>query len=64
MKLPKPKTEWEVEFKSLTYRQVTVEAEDEDEAYDLAFEAIYEDEEISRSWAESAEIDYLRKKSQ
>lgn len=50
------KTKWEVEFKALTYLQVTVEAEDEDEAYDLAFEAIYEDEEISREWAESAEI--------
>ena len=50
------KTDWEVEFKSITYRQVTVEAENEDEAYHLAYEAIYEDQEISRAWAENAEI--------
>jgi len=49
--------EYEVTFKSTTYRNIWVEAENEDDAIDEAYEALDNDQEISKAWKEDAEYE-------
>tara|TARA_B110000977_G_C10746018_1_gene364849 strand:- start:375 stop:566 length:192 start_codon:yes stop_codon:yes gene_type:complete len=51
--------EYEVTFKSTTYRNIWVEAENEDAAIDEAYEALDNDQEISKAWKEDAEYEHV-----
>jgi hypothetical protein len=48
--------QFEVEFKSTTYRQVVVDATTYDEAEEKAWEELQHDTEIPATWVESAEV--------
>ncbi len=48
--------QFEVEFKSTTYRQFVVEAKTYDEAEEKAWEELQLDTEIPAAWVESAEV--------
>ena len=48
--------EFEVEMSATTYRTFTITAESLEEAEELAFEALDNDEEISGAWKDEARI--------
>ena len=48
--------QFEVQFKSTTYRQVVVDATTSDEAEDKAWEELQLDTEIPAAWVEDAEV--------
>jgi len=50
---------YEVEFKSTTYRQYTVEAPNKKFAEEKAIEELQMDSEVSRAWVENAEVDSI-----
>ena len=51
--------EFEVELKATTYRTFYVTAESKEEAEELAFDALDNDEEISGTWKDEASINFV-----
>lgn len=47
---------YEVEFESITWRTISVEAKSEKEAEEKAWESVGVDWDISKAWRENAEI--------
>ena len=52
---------YEVELTSKTYRDYTVEAKNKIEARVKAFDALDEDDEVSRAWKENAVVSFICK---
>ena len=50
------KQEYEVEFKSTTWRVVRVEAKSEEEAEEKAWQNLWDDYDISKAWEDNAEV--------
>lgn len=54
--------EFEVELKATTYRTFYVTAESKEEAEELAFDALDNDEEISGTWKDEATVSFIEPK--
>ena len=55
--------EYEVELKATTYRTFYVTAESKEEAEELAFDALDNDEEISGTWKDGAMVSFIEPKN-
>jgi hypothetical protein len=53
------KKTYEVEIASTTYRTFQVEADSPEKAQDIAFDEMYEDYEISKTWKQNAEVSFI-----
>ena len=49
--------EFEIELSATTYRTFTITAESAEQAEELAWDALDEDEEISGAWKDSAKLE-------
>ena len=56
--------EFEVELKATTYRTFYVSAENKEEAEELAFYALDNDEEISGTWKDEACVSFIKSKDE
>ena len=54
--------EFEVELKATTYRTFFVTAESKEQAEELAFDALDNDEEISGTWKDEARVSFIEPK--
>ena len=51
--------EYDVEFRSTTWRVVQVEAKSQEEAEEKAWESVVDDWDISKAWRQNAEVSSL-----
>lgn len=56
--------EFEVELKATTYRTFYVAAESKEEAEEMAFDALDNDEEISGTWKDEARVSFIEPKDE
>ena len=56
MKKMSEEKEYEVEFRSTTWRVVRLEAKSEEEAEEKAWQNLWDDYDISKAWEENAEV--------